>query len=206
MSEANSVDTVFDDESLHVGQVYAKALLAASQAEGKVDAIVDQLESLVKDVLAKQPALSAAFVNPKIPVESSVELLDRVFGKTMDPLLLKALKVMARRRRLGMIGSIHQAAVKMRDESQGRLQVTVTTAHPLDAAALAHLRGKLNSMLHAEVALNNKVDPSVIGGLLVRIGDTVFDGSVDGQLNQMKKSTLAKAEQAIREKLSTLSS
>lgn len=206
MSEANSIETVFDDESMHVGQVYAKALLAAAQAEGKVDSIVDHLESLVKDVLSKQPALSAAFVNPKIAVESNVGLLDRVFGRSMDPILLKALKVMARRRRLGMIASIQQAASKMRDESQGRLQVFVTTAQALDHSALNNLRDKLKTMLNAEVALTNKVDPSVIGGLLVRIGDTVFDGSVDGQLNQMKKATLAKAEQAIREKLSSLSS
>ncbi len=206
MSEANLVETVFDDESLHVGQVYAKALLAAAQAEGKVDTIVDQLESLVQDVLSKQPALSAAFVNPKIAVESSVDLLDRVFGRSMDPILLKALKVMARRRRLGMIGSIQQAASRMRDEAQGRLQVLVTTAQALDATALNNLRDKLKDMLKADVALTNKVDPSLIGGLLVRIGDTVFDGSVDGQLNQMKKATLTKAEQTIREKLSSLSS
>jgi len=206
MSEANLVETVFDDESLYVGQVYAKALLAAAQAEGKVDTIVDQLESLVKDVLSKQPALSAAFVNPKIAVESSVDLLDRVFGRSMDSILLKALKVMARRRRLGMIGSIQQAASRMRDEAQGRLQVLVTTAQALDPMALNNLRDKLKDMLKADVALTNKVDPSVIGGLLVRIGDTVFDGSVDGQLNQMKKATLAKAEQKIREKLSSLSS
>ncbi len=206
MSEANSIETVFDDESMHVGQVYAKALLGAAQAEGKVDAIVDQLESLVKDVLAKQPVLSAAFVNPKVAVENNVALLDRVFGQAMDPILLKALKVMARRRRLGMITSIQQAASRMRDEAQGRLQVFVTTAQELDVAALNSLREKLKTMLKAEVALTNKVEPSVIGGLLVRIGDTVFDGSVDGQLNQMKKATLANAEKAIREKLSSLSS
>jgi F-type H+-transporting ATPase subunit delta len=206
MSEANLVENVFDDESLHVGQVYAKALMATAQAEGKVDVIVDQLESLVKDVLSKQPALSAAFVNPKISVESSVDLLDRVFGRAMDPTLLKSLKVMARRRRLGMIASIQQAASRMRDEAQGRLQVQVTTAQALDASALNSLREKLKGMLNADVSLTNKVDPSVIGGLLVRIGDTVFDGSVDGQLNQMKKATLAKAEQTIREKLSALSS
>ncbi len=206
MPEANAIETVFDDESMHVGQVYAKALLGAAQAEGKVDEIVDQLESLVKDVLAKQPALAAAFVNPKIAVESNVALLDRVFGNKMDPLLLKALKVMARRRRLGMVASIQQSASKMRDEAQGRLQVFVTTAQQLDPSALNNLREKLKAMLNAEVALTNKVDPSVIGGLLVRIGDTVFDGSVDGQLNQMKKATLEKAEKAIREKLSSLSS
>ncbi len=206
MSESTAVETVFDDESMHVGQVYAKALLAAAHAEGKVDLIVEQLDSLIDDVLAKQPALVAAFANPKLAVDDMVAMLDRIFGKSMDPILLKAVKVIARRRRLSMLGSIQQAASRMCDEAQGRLQVIVTTAHPLDSSALNNLREKLKSMLKADVALTNKIDPSVIGGLLVRIGDTVFDGSVDGQLNQMKKATLAKAEQAIREKLSILSS
>ena len=206
MSEASAVETDFDDESMHVGQVYAKALLAAAQAEGKVDLVVDQLDSLVNDVLAKQPALLAIFANPKLAIDDKLGMIDRIFGRSMDPILLKTLKVIARRRRLPMIGSVQQAAMKMRNEAQGRLQVVVTTAQPLDASALNSLREKLKSMLNADVVLANKVDESVIGGLLVRIGDTVFDGSVDGQLKQMQKATLAKAEQAIREKSSSLSS
>lgn len=206
MSETTSFETVFDDESMHVGQVYAKALLAAAQAEGKVDLIADQLESLVRDVLGKQPALIAAFANPKLPVEDKIGMLDRIFGRSMDPVLLKTIKVIARRRRLGMIPSIQQATSRMRDEAQGRLQVMVTTAQPLDSSALDGLRQKLKQLFNADISLTNKIDPSLIGGLLVRIGDTVYDGSVDGQLTQMKKATLAKAEQAIREKFSSLSS
>ncbi|MDZ4849472.1 MAG: ATP synthase F1 subunit delta [Pirellulaceae bacterium] len=206
MSEVTAIETVFDDESMHVGQVYAKALLAAAHSEGKADLIVEQLSSLVNDVLAKQPALVAIFANPKLAVEEKAGILDRIFGKSIDPILLKTIKVIALRRRFGMIGSIQQAAVRMQDEAQGRLQVIVTTAQALDASALDNLRDKLKTMLKAEVSISNKVDPSVIGGLMVRVGDTVFDGSVDGQLKQMKKATLAKAEQAIREKLSQLSS
>ena len=206
MSEAIAIETDFDDESLHVGQVYAKALLAAAQAEGKVDLVVDQLDAFVNDVLAKHPALVAAFANPKLGVDDKIAMLDRIFGRSMEPTLLKAIKVIARRRRLPMIGSVQQAAVKLRNEALGRLQVIVTTAQPLDSSALNSLREKLKVMLKADVVLANKIDKSVIGGLMVRIGDTVFDGSVDGQLKQMQKATLAKAEQAIREKSASLSS
>jgi F-type H+-transporting ATPase subunit delta len=84
--------------------------------------------------------------------------------------------------------------------------VLVTTAQPLDEAALKSLKEKLQNLFKKDVAITAKVDATILGGLIVRVGDMVFDGSVDGQLNLLKKATLAKAEIAIREKLSSLAS
>ena len=204
MSETIAIETVFDDESLHVGQVYAKAILAAAEAEGKVDVVVEQLQSLVQDVLAKQPALATVFADPKRSVEDKINLIERAFGRAADPSLVKSLKIVARRRRLPMLPSILQAVLKMRDQVQGRLQVLVTSASPLEQNAIQGLRDRLQQLLKAEISLTTKVDPSILGGLLVRVGDTVFDGSVDNQLEQMRKTTKLKAEQSMREKLSSL--
>jgi F-type H+-transporting ATPase subunit delta len=206
MSESTMIETVFDDESMYIGQVYAKAILAAADGEGKVDLVVDQLGAIVHDVLGKHPQLMAVFADPKKPVEDKLALIDRLFGREVDPLLLKGLKVIARRRRLGMLPSILRTVVKMRDEAQGRLSVQVTSAIPLEGSAVEGLRQRLQQLLEAEVSLTTRVDASILGGLVVRVGDTVFDGSVDGQLEQMRKATRTKAEQAMREKLSVLSS
>jgi F-type H+-transporting ATPase subunit delta len=86
------------------------------------------------------------------------------------------------------------------------LRIIVTTAQPLDAAAVESLKVKLQDIFKAEVVITTKVDASVLGGLLIRVGDVVFDGSVDGQLKQLRKATLAKAEQVIRDKLNSLAS
>ena len=204
MSETMAIENVFDDESLHVGQVYAKAILAAAEAEGKVDVVVEQLRSLVVDVLAKQPALAAVFADPKRSVEDKLNLIDRAFGRVADPSLVKSLKIVARRRRLPMLPSILQAVLKMRDQVQGRLQVVVTSALPLDGNTVSNLRDRLAQLLKADVSLTTKVDPSILGGLVVRVGDTVFDGSVDNHLDQMRKTTKLKMEQSMREKLSSL--
>ncbi len=204
MSETIAIETVFDDESLHVGQVYAKAILAAAEAEGKVDVVVEQLKSLVLDVLAKQPTLAAVFADPKRSVEDKINLIDRAFGRVADPSLVKSLKIVARRRRLPMLPSILQAVLKMRDQVQGRLQVLVTSATPLDGNAVNGLRDRLAQLLKADISLTTKEDPSILGGLVVRVGDTVFDGSVDNQLEQMRKTTKLNAEQSMREKLSSL--
>jgi len=206
MSESKQTITVFDDESMHVGQVYAKALLAASEATGNVDEMVAQFDSFVHDVLDKQPILELALANPKLPADEKVRVLDKAFAQNMDSTLLKFLKVLAIRRRFGAVRSVFQSVSNLRDEAVGRLRILVTTAQPLDAEALESVKMKLTGIFKTEVILNTKVDASVLGGLLIRVGDVVYDGSVDGQLKQLRAATIAKTEQTIRDKLSTLAS
>jgi len=206
MSESKQTTTVFDDESMHVGQVYAKALLAASEATGNVDEMVAQFDSFVHDVLDKQPILELALANPKLPADEKVRVLDKAFAQNMDSTLLKFLKVLAIRRRFGAVRSVFQSVSNLRDEAVGRLRILVTTAQPLDAEALESVKMKLTGIFKTEVILNTKVDASVLGGLLIRVGDVVYDGSVDGQLKQLRAATIAKTEQTIRDKLSTLAS
>ena len=123
MSEqANKIATVFDSEQQHVGQVYARALLSAAKEVNSLDRAVDELESLVVDVLDKQPALELALANPKMPAEDKMSLLDRVFGKNMDTTLLKFLKVVCRRHRMYCIARFNNlppnSGMRSQDESK----------------------------------------------------------------------------------------
>jgi len=205
-TEKIKIDTVFDDESLHVGQVYAKALLAAAGTDSSIDQVVEELKAVVTDVLNKQPALEAIFANPRIDVASKVTMLDRMFASRISATLLNFLKVVARRRRLGMLRSIEKSVGIMRDAATGRLQVLLTTAEPLDETAMENIRTALSLKFKAEVSVSNKVDPSILAGLVIRVGDVVYDGSVDGQLKNLRNATVAKAEQAIRDRLGSLAS
>ncbi len=206
MSEPQKNDSVFDDESMLVGPIYAKALLAAVGSTGSIDTIMEQFHSLINDVFDKQPVLEMALANPKLPLEEKIRVLDKAFAGKMDATLLTFLKVVSRRGRLNAIRGIYRAAAALRDEAVGRVRVQVTTAQQLDTVAISSLKEKLQNLFKKEVAITTKVDATVLGGLIVRVGDMVFDGSVDGQLKLLKKATLAKAEIAIREKLSSLAS
>ncbi len=206
MSETQKSDSAFDDESMHVGPIYAKALLAAVGSTGNVDSVMEQFHSLIHDVFDKQPVLEMALANPKLASDEKIRVLDKVFAGKMDATLLTFLKVVSRRGRLNAIRGIYRAAASLRDEAVGRVRVLVTTAKPLDEVALKSLKEKLQNLFKKDVAITSKVDATILGGLIVRVGDMVFDGSVDGQLNLLKKATLAKAEIAIREKLSSLAS
>ena len=199
MSEqTKKIPTVFDSEEQHVGEVYARALLGAAQSANKVDAVVEQFESFVVDVLDKNPKIELALANPKMSVEDKWSLIDRVFGGKMEPTLLTMLKVLARRQRLGSLRPIQKCASDLRDELAGRIQVQVTVASELDASARDALVAKLKTVFKKEIRLNTKVDPSILGGLIVRVGDTVLDGSVDGQLAALRKTVAQRSETALR--------
>ncbi|MEQ1829546.1 MAG: ATP synthase F1 subunit delta, partial [Pirellula sp.] len=141
---------------------------------------------------------------PKMPVEDKMGLLGRVFGKSMDPLLLTFLKVLCRRHRINSVRSIQQAVSELRDEVAGIIRVTATVSSPLNAATETALVGKLKQSFNKDVRLVTVVDPNILGGLIIRVGDTVFDASVDGRLQLLRKSAGLNAENTVREKSAAL--
>jgi F-type H+-transporting ATPase subunit delta len=199
MSEqAKKIPTVFDSDEQHVGEVYARALLGACQDSKNIDDIVEQLDSLVSDVLDKNAKVEHALINPKMSVEDKWGMIDRVFSGKMNPTLLTFLKVLARRQRLGSLRAVQKAASELRDQMAGRIRVQATVAKELDASATSALIESLKKAFQKDVRLTTKVDPSILGGLIVRVGDTVLDGSVDGQLAALRKTVGQRAENSLR--------
>lgn len=198
MSEqVSKIPTVFDSDEQQIGEIYATALLGAV-AKDKIDQVVDEFESFVSGVLDKHPALDAAIANPKLSVESKNEMLDRIFKGKMDNTLLTFLKVLGRRQRLGSLRAIQKAASRLADDAAGRVRAVVTVSDQLSADAQRTLTEKLSGIFKKEVRIAVKVDPNILGGLVIRIGDTVFDGSVDGQLKSLHKLVSQRAENAVR--------
>ncbi|MCE2798385.1 MAG: ATP synthase F1 subunit delta [Planctomycetaceae bacterium] len=198
MSEqVSKIPTVFDSDEQQIGEIYATALLGAV-AKDKIDQVVEEFESFVVGVLDKYPALDAAIANPKLSVESKNEMLDRIFKGKMDNTLLTFLKVLGRRQRLGSLRSIQKAASQLADDMAGRVRAVVTVSDRLSADAERSLTEKLGAILKKEVRIAVSVDPNILGGLVVRIGDTVFDASLDGQLRSLHKSVSQRAEHAVR--------
>jgi F-type H+-transporting ATPase subunit delta len=195
--QSTKIPTVFDSEEQQVGEVYARALLASVPPQD-ADAIVDEFESLVLDVLDRNHKLETVLANPKMPVESKWELLDRVFAGRMSEKLLTFLKVVARRHRLNAIRAIQRAASKLRDEAAGRIQAQVTVPQPLSDDERSSLVERLKTVFKKDVRMDILVDPSILGGLVIRVGDTVFDGSINGQLQSLRKTVGARSENALR--------
>ncbi|MEX2173444.1 MAG: ATP synthase F1 subunit delta [Pirellulaceae bacterium] len=195
----------FDPARQRLGTVYAKALLGASEQAGQTELVLEELGALISDVLNKLPDFDEALQTPRIPPEEKVQLLERVFAARLTPLTLNFLKVVAQHERLDCLRAIERAARLRYNEMRNRVEVLVQSAAPLNNQLRGTIAAKLGKMLGREVVLTTEVNPDLLGGLLVRVGDTVYDGSLAGKLKQMQAVTLEQTTHAIRESLARFS-
>ena len=191
MTEAESPQqkSVLDTGAEQLGKTYAQALIGAAERAGTTDKVVAQLGQIVDEFLGGSPQLAAAFSSPRVENDEKIRVIDRVFGGDFDPVLIKFLKVMAERGRLEHVHAVRNAIEALYDEKMGQALATVTTAIPLDDGLRQQISQKLGSVLNKNVRLKEIVDPELIGGMVVRVGDTVFDNSVSNRLDKMAKKT-----------------
>ncbi|TWT39777.1 F0F1 ATP synthase subunit delta [Blastopirellula retiformator] len=190
----------FDLGSERVGTIYAKALYGAAEAAGSLDEIVAELASLVHDVL-EHPALANAVISPRISHDERIVILDKAFTGRMNPTLLTFLKVLSNHNRLYCIREIQRAFRQLVGEKRGRVDVKVTSAQPLSEQSLQSVTARLQETLGKEVEVLATVNPALIGGLVIRVGDTVIDGSVANQLENIRRQTLEAAAQQAKDAL-----
>jgi len=186
-TETAHVDIAAD----RVAKIYAQAIVEAAEAAGCRRDVLEELGLLAREVLPKVPEAVAVFSSPTISAEEKDRIIDRLAGSRMKPTTVNALHVLARHGRLGMLGVVVDAAERLADERDGKQQATFTTAVPLDAAEQSRIVGETEKALAASLKPRFVVDPTIIGGLVVRVGDTIYDQSVatgltriSGRLNQ----------------------
>lgn len=180
-SEAAHVDIAAD----RVAKVYAQAILEAADAAKCTDTVLAELAALARDVLPKVPEARAVFSSPRVPAEQKAALIDKLGKGRLTPTTVNALHVLARHGRLGILAHIVAAAERLADERAGRQQATFTTAIPLGADEQRRLVGDVEKALAATLKPTFVVDPAIIGGLVVRIGDTIYDQSVATSLTRL---------------------
>jgi F-type H+-transporting ATPase subunit delta len=199
IDEAQAVDT----GAQQVAGAYARAFIGAVEksAAGKAaaeDAVLAELDSWVDDVLARQPKLEAVFASAMVAPEDKHRMLDQVLKGKANPLVLNLLKVLATHGRLDVVRAVRDAAKAYLNQKRNRFQVKVVTAGPLEPKQSAALRDRLASMLGGDPVLTHEVDPGVIGGLVVRVGDVVFDGSLATNLARLREQLVNRSVHEIQ--------
>jgi len=197
----SSPGTSFDSSRERLGAVYARALLGAAEGQRVTDRVLSELDSLIDDVLARAPGFEQFLESPRIHLDEKLRVLDLSFATRMTPVLLQFLKVAARHGRLDCLRQIRAAARRQYTELLGRVEVTVRTAAPLSSALRAQVEQRLTAVLGKPVDLQCVVAPELLGGLQVRVGDTVYDGSLDNRLDKMRDETTRRTAQQIRDSL-----
>lgn len=171
---------------------YAQSMLELANEQKQAEAIGTELKELRK-VVGENPAANEVLVNPAIGVDERAHMLDRIFKNNVSPLLFNVLGVMNQHNRLGLIGEVAQAYGELLDKQLNKVEVEVIVASAMDAQMLSNAQTKISAALGKEAVVHQRVDESIIGGVVVKVGDRLIDASVKYQLEAMKQQMLASA-------------
>jgi F-type H+-transporting ATPase subunit delta len=175
---------VADREALVRG--YAQAILSVCEAEGEFDQTVDQLYGFGK-ALQSQGRLREALTDPQLPVENKKALVADVLGERANPNAVHCVGFVIEQGRGRELPDILQEVAELAAERRRHVVAEVRSAVPLDAAQRERLADALARATGRTVEVRVVVDPSVLGGVVARIGDEVFDGSVRTRLDEARE-------------------
>lgn len=174
-----------------VSRRYAQALIALAEEEGAVDRVGSDLDRFVSSGDLDDRALAVALESPVFTSEERRAVLDQVLPKLgFHTLTSNLLRLANDKRRMALVPAIALAYRDIADQRAGRQRVTVQTAEPLSPQLEAEVRAALESTTGRTVILKSEVHPELIGGLVARVGDTVYDSSIRTRLEQMKQALL----------------
>jgi F-type H+-transporting ATPase subunit delta len=190
-------DTVMDVTEERIARVYAQAFLGATANVPNADSLVEEFASAVNDVLCRFPKLEQTLNSSLISEEQKEQLLGRIFGGKASREVLSFLKVLARHGRLNVVRQASRLVTKLHAERRGMTDIEIRVATPLDDAAREEIKNLVRRALKTEPILHVKVDPSLIAGIVIRVGDRLYDGSVHSQFERTRKKIINLATEQI---------
>jgi F-type H+-transporting ATPase subunit delta len=191
-------DTVMDVTAERLARVYAQAFWGVAVKQTDVAATVSELRAVVTDVLDKYPALETMLGSALVDQSEKERILDRLFANSLSAPVLNFLKVLLAHNRLEILRLVAKEIAGLEREHLGQAEVEIRVADPLDPVILGELHDALRRRLQKEPILKVTVDPDVVGGIIVKIGDTVYDGSLKRRFEMARKSIIARATDMIQ--------
>jgi F-type H+-transporting ATPase subunit delta len=174
-----------------VARRYAKALLEIGIQQQTYDALGKELDRTA-ETLGRSPDLRMALENPVFPLDKRRAVLEELARRlALSKVVRNFVMLLLDKGRIGSLPDIARAHRHLVDLHAGRVRATVTSARPLDPQLELRLKTALEKSSGKVVLLEKKEDPSIIGGLVTQLGDTVYDGSVRSQLAQLREELLS---------------
>ena len=170
-----------------VADKYSSAMFELAQEQNKLDLMEEQL-GYVAFVMDEQPELSSFLENPTVTEDAKIKLIGKIFESSLDKVALHFIYVMIKRGRDRYIKQTIAAFIKKSREARGILEATVTVAEPITADIEASVQAKLREVTGKDVILSVRQDPSIMGGIIIQIGDKRIDGSIARRLDELKKT------------------
>jgi len=169
-----------------IARVYAAALFAAADEAGAVERLRADLGQLVK-ALAESASLRGVLANPRIETEAKQRLLAELVADS-DKLLANTLQLLAGKGRIALLPDVREEYEVLAAEKARTLKLEVTSAVALDADLERDIVARVEGATGKKVQLSKRVDKAIVGGLVMRLGDTIVDSSLRSRLAQLKQS------------------
>jgi F-type H+-transporting ATPase subunit delta len=173
-----------------VARNYAAVLFDLAERHEGLEAFTGGVDTVV-DLLDQNPAFRTFLETPRIADRDKKALLEKVFGGALPRSLLNFLLVTVDKRRQRLLGLIGQEFHALLDEHLGRAHVTVTLAKTLDAEAMEGLARRLSVLLGKEAIPHVRVKPAILGGVHLKTGDTVYDGTLRRRIKQLRQQLVS---------------
>ncbi|MCU1266037.1 MAG: synthase, delta subunit [Acidobacteria bacterium] len=169
-----------------IARRYAIALADVAVENGEAVAVQEEL-SVWGQMISSNALLKEALSNPTVPYDQKRKLLEELIKRTrVRPTTANFLQVLLRNQRLSEINEVNKWFSQILDERSGVIAAEVTTARPVSEKSVEALRTRLTAISGKQVRLSFITDEDLIGGMVARIGSTVYDGSIRNQLREME--------------------
>jgi F-type H+-transporting ATPase subunit delta len=172
-----------------IARSYAETFLALATKAGNLRGWGGMLTDVAR-AMETNPQLRLFLESPRVPAQTKIEVLGKAFQDRMPRLVVRFLQALVKNRRQMLIPEIATEYLDLVDAAEGRMHARVTMAMEQTEAETSALAKHLSRMFNKDVIPHITVDPAIMGGVIVHVGDTVLDGSVRKRLNTLKRRML----------------
>lgn len=168
-----------------IAERYARAIFELGVERGNVDKLVAKIDAFAS-AYSGTPELKKVLENPRVQASERDSILRALAERLgFETLELNVIRYLAQRRRLRVLPELSERLARLVDQKNGIVRATVTVAGPLPESFYERLTRELETLTSRKILLERKEDPSLIGGVVTRIGDNTIDGSLSGWLERL---------------------
>lgn len=172
-----------------IARNYAQALFELGERRGETAAYTDLMEALA-DVIRTEERVRLMLESPRVPKAQKITILERALEDLAPDGLQRFLGAVIKRHRQGMLPAIADEYHRLVDHKMGRVHAHVTLVRDPDKSLEQIVRRRLDEVLSKEVIPHFRSDPAILGGVIVRVGDRIYDGSIRRRMVALKRQML----------------
>lgn len=170
---------------------YAEAAFQIADRDGTLEPWLKDLETAAASL--GEGDVARLLANPAIAFDDRAEIVNQVLGKRVSEKARNLVLLLVRRGRSELLPRVATEYRRLYDRREGIVEATVTSATPLDQGELAAIRSRIGELTSGKVEMTTSVDPSILGGVIIQLGDQLIDGSVRGRLERLRNQLAAGA-------------